>query len=474
MPKYLKISLILSIISLVLVSVILTLFLTLNNLKKSLAAYLQKSSAGETITRDEVTQLLGRITHVNQVVQLLAPFLPTTINSLSADGQLLAQEILGKQQKYVVVLQNSDELRATGGFMGSYFILESDAGQVRPIKIQDIYVPDGQYAGEVIPAPAGVAEYLSEGKGLRLSNANWWFDVAKSGEQISYFFETTIEQNLDGVIFINLNLVEKLLDLTGEIYLPDYQQIITSSNFASLARSDRDHFFPGSQEKANFLNHFLTMLKPKLLEIITKDPQVFLAWLIEQAKQKNIQIYSRDEKISTLLARRQLTTTPTQMQHGLNYFLVESNVGINKANRLVNREVTIDLDEHQERLSITWDNQNPFAYVNYQRIYLSPESKILELAVNGQRVDLATISQNTLVDSTNQIWQELSLLISILDQSQQTLELTVDSQLPPEDKKNLAIFKQAGLAPTRYRITHIPTQASREFELRSDQLISFD
>ncbi len=473
MPKYLKISLIASIISLVLVSAVLLLFLTFRKLKNDLLTYLQKASAGETITKDETIHLLKRISSIDRKIQLFKSLLPQSISELSADAHMLALKILTEHQKYIVVLQNTNEIRATGGFMGSYFVLESDAGQLQPIEIQDIYTPDGQYTGE-IAAPPGVAEYLSEGKGLRLSNANWWFDLEKSGEQISYFFENTIEQNLDGVIFINLSLVEKLLDLTGELYLPDYQQLVTSNNFAQLARSDRDQFFPGSQEKANFLNHFLTLLKPKLIEVITKDPQLFLSWLTEQISQKNLQVYSRDQEINALLTRRHLTTTPIQINDGLNYLLIESNVGINKANRLVSREVTIDLEENQERFSITWKNLNTFAYVNYQRIYLSPASELVEFKVDGQTMDSTTISQNTFIDSTGQSWQELAFLVSVLGQNQNTIELTMRSKLSLEQKKRLALFKQAGLNNTRYRINHIPTQASRELELNSDQLISFD
>jgi hypothetical protein len=62
----------------------------------------------------------------------------------------------------------------------------------------------------------------------------------------------------------------------------------------------------------------------------------------------------------------------------------------------------------------------------------------------------------------------------VLGQNQSTIELTVRSKLPLEHKKSLAIFKQAGLSNTRYRINHIPTQTSKELELSSDQLISFD
>jgi hypothetical protein len=66
----------------------------------------------------------------------------------------------------------------------------------------------------------GLNEYLSAGKGLRLPDANWWPNFANSAEQILYFFENNKATNYQGVIAINLRVVEELLELTEQfIYL---------------------------------------------------------------------------------------------------------------------------------------------------------------------------------------------------------------------------------------------------------------
>ncbi|MDP1743836.1 MAG: DUF4012 domain-containing protein, partial [Candidatus Amesbacteria bacterium] len=49
-------------------------------------------------------------------------------------------KILNKD--YVVLLQNNTELRATGGFMGSYARLRFRNGTLQSTKFEDIYEPD--------------------------------------------------------------------------------------------------------------------------------------------------------------------------------------------------------------------------------------------------------------------------------------------------------------------------------------------
>src|SRR3989344_469487 len=72
---------------------------------------------------------------------------------------------------YIVLLQNNTELRATGGFMGSYARIETDKAGIKKIEVQDIYQPDGQIAGHVEP-PYPVQEAFRQGW-WKLRDSNW-------------------------------------------------------------------------------------------------------------------------------------------------------------------------------------------------------------------------------------------------------------------------------------------------------------
>ena len=64
--------------------------------------------------------------------------------------------------KYIVLLQNNRELRATGGFVGSYVRVIWDMGKLVDLGVQDIYVPDGKLVGHVEP-PYPVQESFRQG-----------------------------------------------------------------------------------------------------------------------------------------------------------------------------------------------------------------------------------------------------------------------------------------------------------------------
>ena len=384
------------------------------------------------------------------------------------DLLIITKNLLQTDQRYVVILQNSDELRATGGFFGSFFILENKHGQIAPIKIQDVYVPDGQFTA-FLEAPPGLKEYLSSGKGLRLPDANWWPNFADSAEQILYFFEQIDAKPYQGVIAINLQVIEQLLELSGAVYLPDYDTFVDHHNFAQIARADRQEFFPGSQEKANFLNHFFKFFKLQLSQTLQKEPKKSLLLIKQLLASKDVQIYSRDQVIAPILEKRNLTGKMLNQQE-LYYFLVESNVGINKTNRLVDRQVKIQIAETVDTIMINWQNNNPLPYVNYQRLYTNFPSAVLSLKINGTTIK--DFAQNKFVTREGQEFMEIGFLVPVLAENQTQVEIELKNSLSIEAKKKLFIQKQAGLTAPQYTITY--QAQSRDFKLTSDQSLIFD
>ena len=121
-------------------------------------------------------------------------------------------EILNKD--YVVLLQNNTELRATGGFMGSYARLRFRNGTLQSTKFEDIYEPDGQLYGYVKP-PAPLDKAFENGS-WKLRDSNWDPDFRVSAPQIAWFFSQGGEV-VDGLVALNLTTVLKVLDF-GDAY----------------------------------------------------------------------------------------------------------------------------------------------------------------------------------------------------------------------------------------------------------------
>lgn len=468
MRKSLIISLTLTFISLIVLILILQNYLIARNLKNDVEKYLAQSINGEVIDEKLPINIINNLENINSKINKIDLRVLKPYQIISNDILVVVKKLIEQDQKYLVVLQNSEELRATGGFMGSYFVLETKNGQIIPPKIQDVYVPDGQFQG-VVEAPKGVQEYLSSGKGWRLPDANWWPNFPDSAKQILFFIETVESEKYNGVIALNLHLIEDLLRLTGEIYLPDYKQSINHENFAQVARADRTSFFPGSQEKINFLNHFLTIFKIELTKVITENPKELLALVTKAVKHKDIQIYNQDSELAEITHRYQVTGEMQKIDRGLAYFLVESNVGINKANRLVERQVEINLEGNQERIQVKWQNLNSFPYINYQRLYTNPQTEILSIKLNEQIIEKF---DQRIASINNQDWLEIGFLVPVLSKDQAKIELILKSQLEVNEKNNVMLYKQSGLRRINYKISS--PRSTKEIQLLSDLSLEID
>ncbi len=142
------------------------------------------------------------------------------------------KDILGATQdkRYLLVFQNNSELRASGGFLGSYALVD-----IRDGKIRNLEVPGGgSYDTEggmnvrvVAPKPLWLVNPL-----WHFWDANWWPDWPTTAQNLMWFYEKSDGPTVDGVISLTPTVVEGLLEITGPIDLSkEYGLVIDSNNF---------------------------------------------------------------------------------------------------------------------------------------------------------------------------------------------------------------------------------------------------
>ncbi len=142
------------------------------------------------------------------------------------------KEVLGlsKDKRYLLVFQNNAELRASGGFLGSYALVDLRGGEIRNLEVPG----GGSYDME-----AGMSVLVKAPEPLWLVNplwhfwdANWWPDWPTTAENLMWFYEKSDGPTVDGVISITPTVVEGLLEITGPIDLTaEYGLVINADNF---------------------------------------------------------------------------------------------------------------------------------------------------------------------------------------------------------------------------------------------------
>lgn len=407
--------------------------------------------------------------------------------------KILIEAIFDRQLELLVVMQNTQELRATGGFMGSYARIKFDQALLPDYEIGDIYEPDGQFQG-YIAAPAGVDEYLSSGKGLRLPDANWFPDFPTSAQTILQYFAYGKRQGIDGVITVNLSVFERILAVLGPVSLPDYDLVVTADNFAQVARADRKHFFPGSQQKPHFLTALANQVRFRFETADTTEKLACIQIVLQALRQSDVQFYLIDEQLQAQLdvlgwsGRQKLPNTlGTAITRPLYFMSVESNVGINKANQAINRQILLDISEKAVLVQLKYQNNNSEAvihgtqdeiingmgYVNYQRIYVSPFLTVKQITIDGQVVP--SWHEQLIQTDADFTLNQIGFVVPVpVGQSRTALiQLMFDSEQAQQgDAQHIdAVFiqKQSGLPTVEYTI-QTATQV-QSLQLGESQLI---
>lgn len=314
---------------------------------------------------------------------------------------------------YLMLFQNSMELRPTGGFIGSFALLTVENGKIADFKIEDVYTADGQLKGHIDP-PLPIRKYLSQPH-FFLRDSNFDPDFVTSAVKAAWFLEKELGKRVDGVIAVNLPFMQKLLRATGELTISDFnKEKIDADNFFFKTHSfTSKDFFPGSTQKKDFLNSVVNALMQKL----SFGKQV--AWLdlfmaVKQAlDEKNILIYSADEETQKfieehgwggrILEVKCVQANNNRMVNNIiaedeclkDYLSIsEANLGVNKANYFVNKSVAIEKKiEADGRIAslVTLSYENtaipevfPEAtYVNYLRILLPKASSLDSVMLNN-------------------------------------------------------------------------------------------
>lgn len=131
-----------------------------------------------------------------------------------------------RPRRYLVLFANSSELRPTGGFPGSYGLLTFENGRVKDFSADDVYNPDGQIRGVIVPPQQ--LQNITPSWGMR--DAAWWIDFPTSAKKVMQYWQKGGGSAVDGVLSIRPEVLAGILKITGPISLPAYDLVLTSDN----------------------------------------------------------------------------------------------------------------------------------------------------------------------------------------------------------------------------------------------------
>ncbi len=295
-----------------------------------------------------------------------------------------------RSKRYIVWLQNSNEIRPTGGFIGSYMAVTIDKGKVTDFKVDDIYNPDGLLGEHDSPVDDTMRRFFIT-KNLWIRDTNWWVDLPTSASAFITLYEQATKEKIDGVVSFNLSTAEDLLKNIGPVRVDEYDETVTSENLFLTAEQHAEiGFEPGSTNKRDFLGALFEAVMAKLISGDKDVMNGLVKTIGENVLSRDIAIYLADEDLEKVVKDMEVAGVMFE-EPGADYIkVVDSNVGINKVNAWVKRSTKYSVDvtrsgHLQSTLEITWNNtaQNntwPHGeYVNYVRVYVPTGVSIVKM-----------------------------------------------------------------------------------------------
>jgi len=361
---------------------------------------LNQALAGIRLANQELRQVKieSLPTDIQESIASLAVKLPLVeeILSQAVDYSNILLSILGHNnpRQYLLLFQNNSEMRATGGFIGTYGLLTLDKGEIKKLFIEGIFNADGQLREKIIP-PRPIQKISTA---WSMHDANWFADFPTSAEKITWFYEKTGGPTVDGVISFTPTVIERLMKLTGPLAMPEYGLTLTPENFVELIQYQVEiNYDQELNQPKKILADLAPLFIEKLSQLSSSEKREALEIIFDCLKEKHILIYFKDNSLEKLPIEEgwsgQLLETDKDYLS-----VVSSNISGYKTDKVIEESIqhqaeiqpdgsiidtlTIKRQHQGGHFEYDWWNR---VNANYLRVYLPLGSQLL--SAQGQTIE---------------------------------------------------------------------------------------
>lgn len=228
-------------------------------------------------------------------LQSSLPGLYSSVANLS-DGIDVLGSIIGadKPTEQLFIFQNSNELRASGGFVGSFALLRLENGTFKTLDAPnrgsfdvDVYLPD-------TVTPPRPLQVITPAWYFR--DANWYPDFPTTAAQFVHFYRQARGFAPNGIVAFTPGVMQDLLAITGPVELPAYGVTIDADNFVVTAQEQVEKKYDlRTNDPKKFIVDLIPVLADRLSKLSGDAYPALLAALARATSDGDLQIWSIDE-----------------------------------------------------------------------------------------------------------------------------------------------------------------------------------
>ncbi len=278
-------------------------------------------------------EIAPRVAAVKNQVKMVSETLNSTASYFPALLKLLGDEY---PHRYLVLLQNNNEIRPSGGFIGSYAIIDIDKGIIKKLDVQDVYDIDGSFK-DIIEPPDYMKQFTSN---WRFRDSNYSADFPTTAAKAKWFLNKEGGPMVDTVIAINQGLLQDMLDITGPVQVGNFGKL-NSENYNLLL----SYVIEGKIWGPENPKHILKVFIPAFQKAIMKEENLSKVGskLYKAIQQKHIMMYSSDAEVEGLFDSLGVSGRMYQNKPDEDYLsVINFSAGGTKSDLFIEESVTHD------------------------------------------------------------------------------------------------------------------------------------
>lgn len=343
------------------------------------------------LSQSSILNLLGLIKYHDQLQQ---------INNLCIQAPDLLNAALGLNSTYgyLILSQNSDELRPSGGYISTWGWMT----------IRNANITNYDYSATTVTSPHPPPLELSnqikipdwwlsyDEPRYAAFDGSWYADFPSTAKMALWYYNNGDNDRapLDATIAIDITGFEYILGALGSVTVAEFNEVVSTDNFRQIVYKIRADGF--------LHKRFLAAMYKQIFadwQTASSDPQTnakLLGAILRSLQEKHIMLYFADEKLNQaidLLGWSGAQSTATDHDY---LMVTDANLG-NKSNHSIIRQITYDVTikedgslssrvgvgyDYSARLAQTDPGVNarvngPLNYSNLMQIFVPLDSNLL-------------------------------------------------------------------------------------------------
>jgi hypothetical protein len=360
------------------------------------------------------------------LVDQLDRYLPLMPAAL--DGGRVLPDLLGAsgQRQFLILAQNNDELRGTGGLISAAGLLTLDGGEIVEIGFEDSYLVD-DFTHPYPDSPPQILRYMGIDQWV-FRDANWSPDFPTSAQKAIELYRISRDLEVDGVLTVDQHALKAIVSALEPLEAAGWPEPVTGENVISLIRMAWASTEDPASEDANwwmgrkrFIGDLFSALQAKVETAPKEVNWVALSQaILGTLDERHFQVWLTDpvSPVADMLAQQGWDGAIRQT--GGDYLMVvDTNMGFNKANAIVQESldyrVLVSVDQtamatltvHHAHLGSTeegdcdiwapyvpdYDELINRCYWNYLRVYVPDGSELAAATAHPISGDLLVTGQ---------------------------------------------------------------------------------